>query len=129
MTRERGSMTVAMTGVVATIMVTGVAIAAVGALYAARTQAETAADAAALAAAVATYPGAAAGRTPVASAREITAINGATLIRCDCVSDMSLASRVVEVSVSVDASVPVFGKVVVRASSRAEFDPGAWLGV
>jgi heme A synthase len=119
--------TVAMTGVVATVILAGVAVAALGSLYAAKTQAETAADAAALAAAVATYPAAATGG-PVASARDVAIRNGARLARCDCVVDGRLSPRTVTVVVFVDASVPVFGDVGVRASSRAEFDPGEWLG-
>ncbi|MGD2103327.1 MAG: pilus assembly protein TadG-related protein [Acidimicrobiia bacterium] len=120
-------MTVAMTGVLAVVIIVGVAVGAIGALYAARTRADNAADAAALAAAVATYP-AASGQMPVSSAREIAAANGATLTECDCAVDTSLTSRVVLVSVVVDAHVPVFGPVRVRSSSRAEFDPGRWLG-
>lgn len=120
-------MTVAMTGVMATVIILGVAVAALASLYAARTQAETAADAAALAAAVDTYPPAARG-APMAAARVVALRNGATLLRCDCAVDSDLAPRTVTVVVSVDTRVPVFGDVSVRASSRAEFDPGRWLG-
>lgn len=128
MRTERGSMTVAMAGVVATIILAGVAVTAIASLYAARNQAEIAADAAALAAAVATYPGAA-GAAPVTSAREITARNRARLTRCDCPVDGRLIPRTVLVVVAVDTRVPVFGAVVVRASARAEFDPAEWLGL
>lgn len=120
-------MTVAMTGVVATVFLAAVAVAALASLYAAKTQAETAADAAALAAAVDTYPAAGTG-DPATSARGVAVRNGARLTRCDCVVDGRLAPRTVLVVVAVDTSVPVFGDVSVRAAARAEFDPGEWLG-
>jgi tetrahydromethanopterin S-methyltransferase subunit D len=120
-------MTVAMTGVLATVIIAGVTVASLASLYAAKTQAETAADAAALAAAVATYPVAATG-APLTSARDAAVQNGATLTECECVIDGRLSPRVVTVEVVVGANVPVFGDVSVRASSRAEFDPGEWLG-
>lgn len=124
---ERGSVTVVMGGIVAVTIVLSVAVAAVGSLYGAKTQAETAADAAALAAAVATYPPAAGGE-PVSSAADIAARNGARLIRCVCDVDGRLVSRTVLVEISIGARVPIFGAVTVRAASRAEFDPGRWLG-
>jgi hypothetical protein len=124
---EDGSVTVAMTGVVATAILVSVAVAALASLYAAKTQAETAADAAALAAAVDTFPAAATG-TPATSARDVAARNGARLTRCACAVDGRLSPRTVMVVVVVDASVPVFGDVGVRAASRAEFDPSKWLG-
>ena len=120
-------MTIAMTGVVAVTIFVIVAVAAVGSLYGAKAQAENAADAAALAAAVATYPPAA-GAEPVSSAADIAARNGARLLRCECAVDGRLVARTVLVVVSIGARVPIFGAVTVRASSRAEFDPGEWLG-
>lgn len=120
-------MTVAMTGVLATVILVSVAVTALASLYAAKTQAETAADAAALAAAVDTFPAAATG-APATSARDVAARNGARLRRCVCSVDGRLSPRTVTVVVVVDARVPVFGDVSVRATSRAEFDPGKWLG-
>ncbi len=120
-------MTVAMTGVLAIVIVTSVAVSSLGILYAARTQAQNAADAAALAAAVATYPPAAGG-SPVAVARQVVAANHASLVECSCPRDGALRIRTVEVVSAVDVSVPLFGVITVRGSSRAEFDPRQWLG-
>jgi hypothetical protein len=96
-------------------------------LYAARSQATTAADSAALAAAVASYPGTAR-RPPRIEAALAASRNGARLLACTCSVDPSLSERIVEVMVGVDAEVPIFGSFVVRTGSRAEFDPGLWLG-
>lgn len=107
--------------------VLSVAVAGLGSLYASRTQAQVAADAAALAAAVATYPPAS-GPSPQMSAKEIARSNGAVLISCSCPRDESPSVRTVEVVAGVTTNVPIFGDVMVRASSRAEFDPWRWLG-
>lgn len=126
MTIDRGSMTVAMSAAVAIVAAVAVAVASLGSLYAARAQAQTAADAAALAAAVATYPTATA-TSPMVAARTGAGENGAILVRCSCPRDATLRARVVEVVAGVEADVPIFGERLVRASSRAEFDPIRWL--
>jgi hypothetical protein len=120
-------MTIAMTSALAVTAVLAIAVAGLGTVYAARAQAVAAADAAALAAAVATYPPARAD-SPYESARQIAAQNGAVIIECRCPRDGGLAVRTVQVATAVTVVVPVFGEVVVRASSRAEFDPLRWLG-
>ncbi|HUG08150.1 MAG TPA: pilus assembly protein TadG-related protein [Acidimicrobiia bacterium] len=127
MTREDGTMAIAMTGLVAIVAVLTIAVAALGVLYAARAQATNAADAAALAAAVATYPPVASASPPMA-ARRMAQANGARLLGCDCTTDSSLDPRTVTVTAGVEADVPLFGPVTVRVSSRAEFDPLRWLG-
>lgn len=121
-------MTIAMCAVVVIVAVLGVAVASIGTLYAARAQATNAADAAALAAAVATYPPTATGRSPLAAARSAASANDAQLLACQCPTDSSLDTRIVQVVAGVEASVPVFGQITVRAASRAEFDPRDWLG-
>lgn len=128
MTGDNGSMAVAMSGATAVVAILGVAIAAIGMLYAARAQATNAADAAALAAAVATYPSAA-DTDPVTAARRATQLNGAVLVGCSCPRDSSLTARTVEVLAAIEVDVPVFGVVTVRGTSRAEFDPALWLGL
>lgn len=120
-------MAVAMSAVLALVAVLSVAVAAVGTLYAARAQATNAADAAALAAAVATYP-AAAEADPQTAARAVAGANRAALLACLCPIDTSLSPRTVEVTTAIEADVPIFGSVTVRAISRAEFDPVRWLG-
>lgn len=116
-----------MAGIVGVVAVLAVAVAGLGSLYAARSQAQVAADAASLAAAVASYPPASDQR-PEISAGRVARSNGAALIGCDCPRDLRFAARTVQVTTGVTLGVPVFGEVTVRASSRAEFDPGLWLG-
>lgn len=120
-------MAVGMSAAVAVIAVVSVAVAGLGALYSARAQAQNAADAAALAAAVATYPPAASS-SPQEAAGLAAGENQARVMSCACPLNGSLEARVVEVVVGVEADVPVFGEWLVRAASRAEFDPGLWLG-
>jgi hypothetical protein len=120
-------MTVVTTAVIGLLGVLMVATVSIAALYAARAQAITAADSAALAAAVATYPGTAR-QPPRIEASLAASRNGARLLACDCTVDSSLSERIVEVMVAVHADVPIFGRLVVRGVSRAEFDPGIWLG-
>lgn len=120
-------MAVAMSGATAIVAVLGVAVAAIGMLYAARALVTNAADAAALAAAVSTYPPAAAS-DPVTAARHAAELNDAVVVDCRCARDTSLAVRTVQVTVAVEVEVPIFGAVTVRGMSRAEFDPVRWLG-
>ena len=127
MTGDRGGATVVMAGLMAVVIVSSVAVAGVGMLLAARAQAQNASDAGALAAAVATYLPAG-GTDPVVSAGVVVSANGARLLGCRCPRDLSLAPRVVEVVAAVEVVVPVFGELVVRGTSRAEFDPRRWLG-
>lgn len=124
---ERGSVSLAMAAMAGVIVVMTVAVSSLTLVYGGATRAGTAADAAALAAAVATYPSAAES-SPLQAAREIARRNGATLVSCRCVVDVSLARRSVEVGVSVSVDVPILGNHVVVRRARAEFDPRAWLG-
>ncbi len=120
-------MTVAMIGVVATVILLGVAVASLGLLYSARAQATTAADAAALAAAVATYPPAGS-NDPGEAAAAVARTNGAALLGCICPTDPGLDARTVQVETGIEVTVPIFGDVMVRSRARAEFDPMRWLG-
>ncbi len=120
-------MAIAMTALVAIVATLTMAVAAVGLLFGARAQATNAADAAALAAAVATFPPAASNSPPIA-ARRMAEANGAVLLACECPSDSTLSPRTVTVTAGVEAEVPLFGQLMVRVSSRAEFDPLLWLG-
>jgi len=120
-------MTVLMSAAVAIVAILGFAVTSIGALYAARAQAQTASDAAALAAAVATYPPTGT-PNPTVVARDFASRNDAGLVSCRCPRDPTLSPRTVTVVTSVRADVPIFGVLMVRASSRAEFDPGAWFG-
>jgi Flp pilus assembly protein TadG len=127
MSSERGAMAVVMAGIIALLSVVVVATASLGVAYSARVQANIAADAGALAAAVATYPGV--GRqSPAKEAQAVVARNGARLVSCACRVDPALSVRVVLVVAAVVVNVPVFGDLEIRGVSRAEFDPGRWLG-
>jgi hypothetical protein len=127
MTRDDGTMAITLTALIAIVAVLTTAVAALGILYGARAHATNASDAAALAAAVATYPPAASA-SPSAVAQLVARANGAMLLSCRCELDSSLSSRTVMVTTGVETEVPIFGRVTVRVSSRAEFDPVRWLG-
>ena len=127
MSGDRGAMTVLIVGLAALVATLGVATASVGVLVDAREKAATAAEAAALAAAVATYPPTGSG-DPGDLAGEFASRNGARLVSCWCPVDGTLRSRVVAVTVSLTADVPLFGEVLVGKTARAEFEPRAWLG-
>lgn len=124
---ERGSVTVMWIAVIGLFAILCVGLADLGITYAARARAATAADAAALAAATATYPPL--GRfAPSREAARAAGLNAATLQRCICRIDASLAERVVTVTVSVRVELPLFGIVDVSNTSSAEFSPVRWLG-
>jgi hypothetical protein len=127
MRNESGAVTILVMSLCAFVAVIGVATAALGVLFDARERAATAAEAAALAAAVATYPPVGAA-VPTAVAAEFAARNEARMISCWCPVDGTLRSRVVAVTVALEARLPVLGKVLVGKTARAEFDPRAWLG-
>ena len=127
MSQEGGSAAVVVSGVVALLATGTIAVASLAALYGARSQAALAADAAALAAAPATYPSASAG-SPAQLADAFARANGAVLVTCECSVNGSLSARVVVVEAGVGVDVPLFGRHVVRATARAEFDPRQWLG-
>ena len=127
MKSDDGAMALAMSAAMAIVAILSIAVASLGGLYAARAQATNAADAAALAAAVSTYPPASPAQ-PVTAAREAAESNGAVVVSCTCARDSSLDSRTVQVVTAIEVDVPVFGPIVVRAASRAEFDPILWLG-
>jgi len=126
MTGDRGSLTPLVAMVAALVATLAVVTTSLAGAYSVRVQAVTAADAAALAAAVATYPSAGGG-DPVSAARRIAAANGALLVACRCRVDPSPRPRVVTVVTEVAVNLPIFGRLRIRAGSRAEFDPLRWL--
>lgn len=128
MKSEAGSSSVLVSGIAGLIATVSVATTGLGLALAAKAQAETAADSAALAAAVATYPPASGSQSPLSIARQAAGANGARVVACVCEVDGSIRARVVTVAVAMDIEVPVFGDLDVIAKSRAEFDPGLWVG-
>jgi hypothetical protein len=123
---ERGSVAigVALIGVVL-VFILGVGI--VGSAAATYAAAATAADAAALASAPVTFRPFGASGSPRDEAARFARANGASLVNCDCPIDRSWATRTVSVTVSRKISLPVVGSVVIKATSRAVFDPSALL--
>lgn len=120
-------MTVVMAAVTALLCLLVVGVASIGGLLAARSQATVAADAAALAAVVATHPDTGRRSPPVEAARAARE-NGASVVRCTCPVERSLETREATVVVMIEVDAPIFGRLRVQASARAEFDPRAWLG-
>lgn len=118
-----------MAGIIALLAAVALATAGLGVVYAAREQAVAGADAAALAAAVATFPLAGQTGPPAEAAQAAAAANGAALVSCQCPIQENMGTRTVTVITSVRVKVPMFGEMMVRARSRAEFDPARWLGV
>lgn len=123
---ERGSVAIgaALIGVVL-VFILGVGI--VGSAAATYAAAATAADAAALASAPVTFRPFGAKGSPRDEAARFARANGARLVNCDCRIDRSWAIRTVSVTVSRKISLPVLGVVVIKATSRAVFDPSALL--
>ena len=116
--RERGSMSLLATGVMATLMVLSLASADLARVLSTASRAQTAADAAALAAAqeqVLPTMG-----SPQTAAADYASRNGATLVSCNCPSDGEEA--VVEVRADV-GHLMLFGDgrtVTARATAEVE---------
>ena len=123
MSRERGSASVLLVGLLPIILIVGLAVIEAAGLVGSRVQAQTAADAAALAAAAATFP--ALGEDPHAEALRFAEANGAELVSCRCPMDPSAEPRVVRVTMSMVHHTRFFGEVVLRAGASAEFIPGS----
>jgi hypothetical protein len=101
------------------------AVGAIGAGIAIRLQVAGAADAAALAAAPVTFAPFGATGTPEQEAARFARLNGSRLVRCRCPIDRSWRSRTVSVVVERPVAIPLVGRVTIRASSRATFEPTA----
>lgn len=127
MIADRGSTTLIAVGLVALALILGLGLTAVVVVVNGRAAATTAADAAALGAAPATFTPLGLG-SPTEIASRLASDNGGVLVACSCRVDSSWATRSVEVEVAVEVSIPVLGIRVVRAISRAEFEPVALTG-
>ncbi len=122
---ERGGATIVAVALVSGLVLVAAGLAAIGRVAAAHVQVTAAADAAALAAAPLTFlPG-----DPVAEAAAYAEANGAALVRCDCIENTGLQTRVVAVEVEKAVETPLFGDVTVRGRAAAEFSPRELLGV
>lgn len=121
----------AASGLMLSVMVMAIVVvwmvAAVAIAGSAKMRAESAADGAALAAAPVTFRPFGASGNAASEAARFARANGAELVSCSCPDDPTWDLRTVEVKVIVYARIPGLGKVAVRASSRATFDPLALL--
>ncbi len=113
--------------IVGVVLVLGLAVALTGSIVAARAAADRAADAAALAAAPVTFRPFGATGSPRAEAARFAVYNGTQLERCVCPVDRSWAPRTVDVMVVRWLSVPGAGRLAIRSSARATFDPAQLL--
>jgi secretion/DNA translocation related TadE-like protein len=125
---ERGSASLLIVGVAGLVLVLAVLVVDVGVFLAARLQAEAAADAAALAAAPVTFRPFGAAGTPAQEAARFASANGTRLVVCRCPLDPTWNERGVEVVVERWVHLVLLGDHLVRAASRAEFDPGRLVG-
>ncbi len=114
-------------GVLVLVLILAMAVGAVGAGFVGYVQAAGAADAAALAAAPVTFSQFGARGSPAQEAARFAAANGTTLIWCTCPVNRSWATRTVTTVVSRPIAIPGIGRVEVRATSRATFEPAALL--
>ena len=125
---ERGSVSLAVLGVGAVLLVLAAGLGAVGAYLRAQAEAEMAADAAALAAAPVTFLPFGARGTPTEEAARFAAFNHASLTVCLCDLDPSWEPRTVEVETMRVVEIWPLGTFEVRAIGRAEFVPALLLG-
>jgi hypothetical protein len=123
---EKGSVVLGV-GIVAALLMFTFGLGLVGAVAATYATAASAADAAALASAPVTFRPFGANGSARAEAARFAAAHGATLVNGSCPTDRSWNSRTVSVTVSRALVFPVVGRVLVRATSRATFDPAALL--
>lgn len=123
---EEGSVAIGI-GLIGVVLLFTLGVGLVGAAASTYAAAASAADAAALASAPVTFRPFGARGSPRDEAARFARANGARLVRCDCPVNRSWASRTVSVTVSRRISLPVVGAVVIKATSRAVFDPSALL--
>ena len=109
--------------VVGLVLMLALAVGLVGVGVAAHTQVTAAADAAALAAAPVTFRPFGASGSPASEAALFARRNGSVLVSCRCPIDPSWRRRTAVVVVARRLSVFGVGSIVIRAESRATFDP------
>ena len=117
---ERGSASILAVAVSTLVLLLGLSVVAAGGLVSAAFSAQTAAEAAALAAVSPAVT------DPIAAARNVAALNSASLVSCRCPRPGSPPPWVAHVRVEKVVAVPFFGDLIVQATASAEFMPDGW---
>lgn len=120
---ERAGTTVVAAALMVVMLLVGVVLHDIAAIYGARGGAQTAADAAAKAAGLELTPFFGVGNDPQGAAREYAARNGAELLECTCGAGEGFVWVTVRVSRGVDLLVMGGRKAVVTATARCYLDP------
>jgi nucleotide-binding universal stress UspA family protein len=119
---ERAGTTVVAAALMVVMLLVGVVLHDITAIYGARGKAQTAADAAAKAAGLELTPYFGVGSDPQGAAREYAARNGAELLECSCGAKERFIWVTVRVSRGVDLLVMGGRKAVVSATARCYLD-------
>lgn len=122
-TDERAGATLVAAGLMVVMLVVGIVLHDVTAIYGARGRAQTAADAAAKAAGLELTPFFGVGNDPSGAARESAARNGAELTECTYGAGGGFLWVTVRVSRGVDLLVMGDGSAAVTATARCYLDP------
>jgi hypothetical protein len=117
---ERGSASVLAVAVSTLILLLGLMVVSAAGLVSAASGSRTAAEAAALAAVSPAVS------DPITAARNVAALNNATLVTCRCPRPGSPPPFVAHVRVETVVAVPFFGELVLPAEASAEFVPDGW---
>jgi len=125
---DTGSISLAIIGAIAVMLLLVVWIAALAVVTRAHQEANTAADAGALAAAPVTFLPFGAQGSPKEEAARFVDLNGAEMVWCRCAIDRTFEPRTVEVRVRRTVQLPILGTTSIEATGRAEFIPAALLG-
>lgn len=119
---ERGGVTLVAAAIVPAMLLVGLVLHDVTALFAARSQAQTAADAAAKAAGLELTPLFGVGCDPASAAREYASRNGAELLSCEAGGDGRYLWVTVRVSRRADNLLLKPGGAVLTATARCYLD-------
>lgn len=120
---ERAGVTLVAAALMAVMLLVGVVLHDIAAIYGARGEAQTAADAAAKAAGLELTPYFGVGSDPRGAAREYASRNGAELLECSCGAGGRYAWVTVRVSMGVDLLVMGGRKAEVTATACCYLDP------
>lgn len=120
---EGAGATLVAAALIPVMLLVGVVLHDVAAVYGARGAAQTAADASAKAAGLELTPCFGVGSDPQAAAREYAARNGAELLECSCGGGERYVWVTVRVSRGVDLLVMGGGRAAVTATARCYLDP------